>query len=60
MNVQETKSGYGSHNRLSAFGVIGTIDMDKYSKYNSDNSHNRLSAFGVIGTGSTSPDCRRP
>ena len=36
------------HNRLSAFGVIGTNkeDMIMEKIY----CHNRLSAFGVIGT----------
>ena len=37
------------HNRLSAFGVIGT-DMGIVRKINAFIGHNRLSAFGVIGT----------
>ena len=36
------------HNRLSAFGVIGT--KSKLRVQINGLSHNRLSAFGVIGT----------
>ena len=42
----------GGHNRLSAFGVIGTIKMTAAMKKDI-RSHNRLSAFGVIGTSFT-------
>ena len=38
-----------SHNRLSAFGVIGTIST-RISFWRPKMGHNRLSAFGVIGT----------
>ena len=38
----------GGHNRLSAFGVIGT-SFTAFSMA-TIRSHNRLSAFGVIGT----------
>ena len=38
------------HNRLSAFGVIGTFAAGHTQKTHYAR-HNRLSAFGVIGTG---------
>ena len=38
-----------SHNRLSAFGVIGTENVPGVFSTNGG-GHNRLSAFGVIGT----------
>ena len=37
------------HNRLSAFGVIGTLPC-VLKLVVQTNGHNRLSAFGVIGT----------
>ncbi len=37
------------HNRLSAFGVIGT-EQDNKNNGGMKMGHNRLSAFGVIGT----------
>ena len=37
------------HNRLSAFGVIGTFEKAKQMMKKAI-GHNRLSAFGVIGT----------
>ena len=40
---------YLSHNRLSAFGVIGTYACFEKAKQ-MIKSHNRLSTFGVIGT----------
>ena len=42
-------SNYCCHNRLSAFGVIGTSWLIQHSGFVSV-SHNRLSAFGVSGT----------
>ena len=40
---------WNSHNRLSAFGVIGTAS-NAGSTQRLFQCHNRLSAFGVIGT----------
>ena len=47
--VRVVSAADGRHNRLSAFGVIGTSHCLNLSlEYQL--SHNRLSAFGVIGT----------
>ena len=48
--MTELSNIYCSHNRLSAFGVIGTFTVKGKQNMNTI-SHNRLSAFGVIGTG---------
>ena len=42
--------GCPRHNRLSAFGVIGTMKYYIKKADRPPGSHNRLSAFGVIGT----------
>ena len=45
----DTRGRTDGHNRLSAFGVIGTSSAEEEAP-SSTLSHNRLSAFGVIGT----------
>ena len=46
-----------SHNRLSAFGVIGTLGIR--DMLTDTICHNRLSAFGVIGTAQTTATVKR-
>ena len=48
--MRESRIAPRSHNRLSAFGVIGTYMLSVLIAGQNTSSHNRLSAFGVIGT----------